>query len=455
MSEPAHVADAPGDALDRLRAAAAAAPGEAAVRARLSQALLREGVAAAKTGARPRARELFEELSELAPDDERAWLWRASVAATVGEATTFLTRVLAIVPEHPQARAALERLRARTNGTASAPPSAAPGRDDTPASPPPGGHVAPARATPAASEPSPAAECLDTGTTHTAHGVTASEGAAAVPVAPEPEVESDWTGDSDPTLAVRETPAPFVAPQTLRGLPDLARPAAPAALSPSAPLPAPAPAWPPTPSPVPVAATSTAPRLVVVEGASSEPSSASAAPERPAFAAPGNILNLSRATVAPRREPAPARPGAPPVSHPASRANAAAAVPAADPPRGLVLVVDDSPTVTKVLDHELRKHRLEVVAAANGPDALKFLTSQLPDLVLLDINMPGMDGYQVCRAIRADERTRRIPVVMLSGKDGFFDKVRGRMAGAADYITKPFEPPRLVSMIAKYFPVRL
>lgn len=129
--------------------------------------------------------------------------------------------------------------------------------------------------------------------------------------------------------------------------------------------------------------------------------------------------------------------------------------PAADPALGLVLVVDDSPTVARVVSFELRKHRLEVMAASNGPEALALLKTHVPDLVLLDINMPDMDGYQVCRAIRADDRTRRIPVVMLSGKDGFFDKVRGRMAGAVDYITKPFEPALLVEMIARYFPVRL
>jgi twitching motility two-component system response regulator PilG len=126
-----------------------------------------------------------------------------------------------------------------------------------------------------------------------------------------------------------------------------------------------------------------------------------------------------------------------------------------EPARGVVLVVDDSPTVLKVVSYELKKHRLEVVTAPNGPEALEILKTLLPDLVLLDINMPFMDGYQVCRAIRANERTSRIPVVMLSGKDGFFDKIRGRLAGAAEYITKPFEPPALLAMLEKYVPVRL
>jgi twitching motility two-component system response regulator PilG len=151
----------------------------------------------------------------------------------------------------------------------------------------------------------------------------------------------------------------------------------------------------------------------------------------------------------PGTAPVPAAPAFPPQEPPP-----ADAVPSGTPARGLVLVVDDSPTVLKVVEFELRKHRLEVVTAPDGAAALERLQHVQPDLVLLDINMPHLDGYQVCRSIRGDDRTSRIPVVMLSGKDGFFDKVRGRMAGAAGYITKPFDPASLVEMLAKYFPVR-
>jgi twitching motility two-component system response regulator PilG len=75
----------------------------------------------------------------------------------------------------------------------------------------------------------------------------------------------------------------------------------------------------------------------------------------------------------------------------------------------------------------------------------------VPDLILLDITMPHMDGYQLCRLIKGDELTRKVPVIMLSGKDGFFDKVRGRMVGASEYITKPFEPALLLQTVERSF----
>jgi twitching motility two-component system response regulator PilG len=73
-------------------------------------------------------------------------------------------------------------------------------------------------------------------------------------------------------------------------------------------------------------------------------------------------------------------------------------------------------------------------------------------LILLDIMMPQMDGYQVCKLIRSNEPTKNVPVVMISGKDGFFDKVRGRMAGTTGYITKPFGPETLMKTIETYVP---
>jgi twitching motility two-component system response regulator PilG len=74
----------------------------------------------------------------------------------------------------------------------------------------------------------------------------------------------------------------------------------------------------------------------------------------------------------------------------------------------------------------------------------------VPDLILLDITMPKLDGYEVCKRIRKDPRTARVPVVMLSGKDGFFDKVKGRMAGATEYLTKPFQAPAVLAVIARH-----
>ena len=120
-------------------------------------------------------------------------------------------------------------------------------------------------------------------------------------------------------------------------------------------------------------------------------------------------------------------------------------------PRGkTILVVDDSPTVRKLISGKLEKSGHNVVCAVDGVDALVKLEEGMPDLVLLDITMPRMDGYEVCKQIRANPAGKNLPVVMISGKDGFFDKVRGRMAGTSGYVTKPFGPETLMKALETY-----
>lgn len=115
-----------------------------------------------------------------------------------------------------------------------------------------------------------------------------------------------------------------------------------------------------------------------------------------------------------------------------------------------ILVVDDSATVRKLIAGKLEKSGHNVVCANDGEDALEKIKTVVPDLVLLDIAMPGMDGYQVCRQIRGWTTTANTPVVMISGKDGFFDKMRGKMAGAVGHITKPFGPETLMKAVEFY-----
>ncbi len=117
--------------------------------------------------------------------------------------------------------------------------------------------------------------------------------------------------------------------------------------------------------------------------------------------------------------------------------------------RGTILVVDDSPTIRKLVGMTLKRYDYEVVTAEDGMEALGKLNYIDPALVLLDITMPRMDGYQVCKIIKNNRDTRHIPVIMLSGKDGFFDKVRGRLAGSNVYITKPFDPNVLLQVVEK------
>lgn len=115
-----------------------------------------------------------------------------------------------------------------------------------------------------------------------------------------------------------------------------------------------------------------------------------------------------------------------------------------------ILVVDDSPTVRKLIAGKLAKCGHDVFCVSDGVEAMERLNTIVPDLILLDITMPRMDGYQVCRLIRNNRATQNVPVVMISGKDGFFDKVRGRMAGTSGYITKPFGPETLMKAVETY-----
>lgn len=115
-----------------------------------------------------------------------------------------------------------------------------------------------------------------------------------------------------------------------------------------------------------------------------------------------------------------------------------------------VLVVDDSPTICKLVEITLQKQGFHVITAADGFEGLAKISEGLPDLILLDITMPRMDGYQFCKTLKGSPATKDIPVIMLSGKDGFFDKVKGRMVGSSDHIVKPFRPDELVKFVADH-----
>jgi len=115
-----------------------------------------------------------------------------------------------------------------------------------------------------------------------------------------------------------------------------------------------------------------------------------------------------------------------------------------------VLVVDDSNTIRKSAEIFLRQGGHLVVMAEDGFDALAKINSAQPDLVFCDISMPRLDGYQTCAIIKSNPQYREMPVVMLSSKDGVFDKARGRMVGAAHYLTKPFTKEQLLEVVQRY-----
>lgn len=117
-----------------------------------------------------------------------------------------------------------------------------------------------------------------------------------------------------------------------------------------------------------------------------------------------------------------------------------------------VLIVDDSPTVRKLVTLTLEKQGYRVISACDGVAAIREMAAHVPNLVLLDINMPRLDGYKLCKLIKKHDTTRNIPVVMLAGKDGMFDRLRGRLVGCSDYIAKPFDSTALLSKVHDYLP---
>ena len=116
----------------------------------------------------------------------------------------------------------------------------------------------------------------------------------------------------------------------------------------------------------------------------------------------------------------------------------------------VVLVVDYSPTVRKIVQLTLQRERIHVVTAGDGLSALAAVADEQPDLILLDVMLPRMDGYNICQVVRKNMAYRDLPIIMLSGKDGLFDKMRGKLAGSTEYITKPFDSAELVQTVKRH-----
>lgn len=115
-----------------------------------------------------------------------------------------------------------------------------------------------------------------------------------------------------------------------------------------------------------------------------------------------------------------------------------------------VLVIDDSNTIRRSAEIFLKQGGHEVMLAEDGFDALAKVSDYQPDLIFCDILMPRLDGYQTCAIIKRNPRFSGVPIVMLSSKDGVFDKARGRMVGAQDYLTKPFTKDQLLQAIQQF-----
>jgi twitching motility two-component system response regulator PilG len=115
-----------------------------------------------------------------------------------------------------------------------------------------------------------------------------------------------------------------------------------------------------------------------------------------------------------------------------------------------VLVIDDSKTIRRTAETLLSKEGCEVYTAVDGFDALSKIADHHPDIIFVDIMMPRLDGYQTCALIKHNKVFKSTPVIMLSSKDGLFDRARGRIVGSEQYLTKPFTRDELLSAIEKH-----
>ncbi|HKK02973.1 MAG TPA: twitching motility response regulator PilG [Gammaproteobacteria bacterium] len=115
-----------------------------------------------------------------------------------------------------------------------------------------------------------------------------------------------------------------------------------------------------------------------------------------------------------------------------------------------VLVVDDSKTIRRTAETLLSKEGCEVYTAVDGFDALSKVADHHPDIIFVDIMMPRLDGYQTCALIKHNKVFKSTPVIMLSSKDGLFDRARGRIVGSEQYLTKPFTRDELLSAIGTH-----
>ena len=115
-----------------------------------------------------------------------------------------------------------------------------------------------------------------------------------------------------------------------------------------------------------------------------------------------------------------------------------------------IMVIDDSKTIRRTAEILLKKAGCDVMTAIDGFEALAMIADNLPDVIFVDIMMPRLDGYQTCALIKNNQEFKRTPVIMLSSKDGLFDRAKGRIVGSEQYLTKPFTKDELLGAIRRH-----
>ncbi len=119
-----------------------------------------------------------------------------------------------------------------------------------------------------------------------------------------------------------------------------------------------------------------------------------------------------------------------------------------------VLIADDEHNIRHILDFSLHSEGFDVVSATNGEDAFTLAVNENPDLIILDVMMPGQGGVETCRQLKADERVADIPVILLTAKASRQDREEGKAAGADEYITKPFSPQKVIHAVQGFLGVK-
>ncbi|OGO43915.1 MAG: hypothetical protein A2137_04445 [Chloroflexi bacterium RBG_16_58_8] len=114
-----------------------------------------------------------------------------------------------------------------------------------------------------------------------------------------------------------------------------------------------------------------------------------------------------------------------------------------------ILLIEDDPAISRLVDYTLRHQGYEIIIASNGLEGIRKAHSEAPDLVILDLMLPGIDGFEICHRLRADASTAKLPILMFSAKAQEIDKTTGLKVGADDYLTKPAAPAEILNRVQK------
>lgn len=112
-----------------------------------------------------------------------------------------------------------------------------------------------------------------------------------------------------------------------------------------------------------------------------------------------------------------------------------------------ILIIEDDPSISRLVDYSLRHEGYEVITAANGLEGIRKAHNEAPDLIILDVMLPGMDGFEICQRLRSEASTMQLPILMLSAKAQGIDKDTGLKMGADDYLSKPADPSEIVRRV--------